>query len=205
VVIEEGVTVHHLIQEGDRVTGVQSTAGDHHAAHVVLTAGAWSDQLDDRLAQMMPVYPVRGQIVLLEMPKLPFRHVLDRGKCYLVPRLDGKIVVGATEEHKSGFIKANTADGISGLLNLAVRMVPALKEATMVKTWSGLRPGTPDHWPYIGPVPGFDGLIAATGHFRSGLTLAPATADVVVDWITTGKTDADLSRAKPDREIRKRK
>jgi glycine oxidase len=203
VEIVEGCEVTGLMRQGSRVIGVRTNRGEFAAAHTVLSAGPWSASVDPEVAQKTPVYPVRGQIVLLEMQPRPFRHIVERGKCYMAPRLDGKIVVGATEEHESGFIKCNTAEGVATLLTLAQRLVPALARASVVMTWSGLRPGTPDRAPFLGPVPGCEGLIAATGHFRSGLILAPITACIVRDLITTGSTGYDLSRIAPGRVFKK--
>ncbi len=200
VQIVENCQVHGMIRDGQRVTGVRSPSGDFSAQHVVLSAGAWSSLIDADVGQLAHVYPVRGQIVLLEMRERPFTHIVERGKCYMVPRLDGRIVVGATEEHESGYEKRNTAEGVNTLLTLAQRLVPALARATIARTWSGFRPGTPDRGPYIGRVPGMDGLIAATGHFRSGLILAPITAQIVADLIVRGQTPYDLSRFAPGRE-----
>ncbi len=188
-----------LAVDGSRVVGVQTPAGQLSAGHVVLAAGAWSPQIGQRLADRIEVYPVRGQIVLLEKLPRPITRVIQHGKRYLVCRTDGKLLVGATEEHESGFAKRNTAAGIAGILQFAERFVPTLKDAAVVRTWAGLRPGTRDGKPYLGPVPGLDGLIAATGHFRSGLILAPITAEFVTQFVTTGKTDFDLTPFLPGR------
>ena len=197
--IIESCSVQRFVRSGERVAGVQTDAGTIEAGHVLLAAGSWSSLLDSELATTTPVYPVRGQIILLEKQPRPFTHIIEQGKCYMVPRLDGRIVIGATEEHDSGYDKRNTAEGVHHLLTLATRLVPPLAEATILRTWAGLRPGTPDNKPYIGPVPGMDGLVAATGHFRSGLILAPLTARIITDLIVRGQTDHDLTRFAPGR------
>lgn len=199
VVIRENTRLDDFVVEGDRVTGVRLDGGVMSASFVVLCAGAWSSGIGVRLASLMPVHPVRGQIVLMKLDDRPFTHVIASGKTYLVPRRDGHVVLGATEERESGFSKRNTASGVSMLMQTALRMVPMLSETPIVTLWAGLRPGTPDDRPYIGPVPGFDGLIAATGHFRSGLSLAPATADVVAAMISGRPYDLDLSCCRPGR------
>jgi len=201
VEIVEQCPVQEFLRDDERVVGVRSKQGDFSCAHVVLAAGAWSSLIESFLEQKTPVYPVRGQIVLLEMQPRPFTHIIEQGDCYLVPRLDGRIVVGATEEHDSGYEKINTAAGIHQLLTLAQRLVPRLAGATILRTWSGLRPGTPDRRPFIGPVPGTEGLLAATGHFRFGLVLAPMTAKIIADLIVRGETEHDLARCAPGREI----
>jgi glycine oxidase len=147
----------------------------------------------------MPVVPVRGQIVLLKLPSRPFTPIISRGKTYLVPRHDGHVLLGATEEPDAGYNKRNTAAGVSKLVASALQMVPSLADAPIEATWAGLRPGTPDDKPYIGPVPGFDGLIAATGHFRTGLTNAPVTAEAVAAMISGRGFDTDLTDCRPGR------
>jgi glycine oxidase len=111
-----------------------------------------------------------------------FRHVIECGRRYLVPRPDGRVLIGSTQEY-AGFDKRNTAAGISELLQFGTRLVPALADATLERTWAGLRPGTPDGVPYLGPVPGVDGLFIAAGHFRAGLQMSPGTAVVMADVI----------------------
>ena len=206
VEIVEHAEVRDLIRDGDRVTGVRSLLGNHSCKHVVLAAGAWSSQLDPRLEELMPVRPVRGQVVLLEMQPRPFACVIERGKHYLVPRLDGRILVGATEEHDAGYEKRTTAAGVGDLLAFARWVVPALAEAALVGAWCGLRPGTPDGRPDLGPVPGADGLLVATGHFRSGLVLAPVTARIITDLIVRGRASipVDLGSFAPGRQADKR-
>lgn len=200
--IVEGTAVNRLLRHGERIVGVGTSAGDFIAKHIVLAAGSWSPLIEGVARDLMPVFPVRGQIALVQMPgERPFRHILERGRCYLVPRLDGRIIVGATQEPDSGYDKRTTVGGLHHLFALARRMVPELESATVLQTWAGLRPGTPDGRPYIGPVPGCDGLLAATGHFRSGLTLAPLTARIIADLILRGQTPYDLSRCAPGRPI----
>jgi glycine oxidase len=190
-----------LVTQNGRATGVRTVRGVRGAGHIVLAAGAWSSRMDDYLASIMPTVPVRGQMVLLNAAAPPFSHVIERGRSYLVPRRDGYIILGATQEADAGFDKTMTAGGIGSLFTIGLRLVPSLAEAAVVSMWAGLRPGTPDGRPYIGPVPGMSGLIAATGHFRCGLTLAPVTARIVADLIIRGETAYDLSRCIPGRKI----
>ena len=121
----------------------------------------------------------------LRPESMPVRRVV-LGPAYLVPRADGRLLVGATVEHV-GFVKAVTPEGITRLLGDAVRMFPALAAAPIVETWCGLRPDTPDHLPILGPTD-VEGLWLATGHYRNGILLAPATARALADWITEGRT-----------------
>lgn len=204
VQIVEECEVKGLIAQNGRITGVRTVQGVRSAAHVVLAAGCWSSGLDDYLASIMPTVPVRGQVVLLKLPAPLFGHVIERGRSYLVPRRDGYIVVGATQEPEAGFDKINTAGGVGHLLEVGLRLVPGIAVATLEQMWSGLRPGTADGRPYIGPVPQMAGLIAATGHFRAGLTLAPVTARIVADLVVRGQTPYDLERCRPGRKLETR-
>src|SRR5207253_2207305 len=121
------------------------------------------------------IQPVRGQIVLLNPGQVLFRRVLILGARYLVPRQDGRVLAGSTEE-EAGFEKQTTAEGVTGLIQLAVELVPALAHADVERCWAGLRPGSPDGLPFIGPVPGVSNLLMAAGHFRAGIQLSPGTA-----------------------------
>jgi glycine oxidase len=199
VEIVEGCEGKALVMDGTRVTGVATSGATILSEWVVLAGGAWSSQLHPLLARSMPVHPIRGQIVMLKADHRPCRRVLSAGKKYLVPRRDGHLILGATEEPEAGYSKRNTASGILGILEAVTKMAPGLGDASVVTTWAGLRPGTPDDKPYIGPVVGLDGLVAATGHFRAGLTLAPATAELVAAMITGRPIDLDLSQIQPGR------
>ncbi len=197
--IVEGCEVTGLLRDGDRVRGVRSTQGDREAGHTVLCAGAWSSAIDATAGAHIPVLPVRGQIALLKASVAWPPRMIKHRKSYVVPRADGHILVGSTQEHESGFDAGTTAEGVGYVLSQAQRMVPPIGQAAFVQAWAGLRPGTPDRRPYIGPVPGSEGLIAATGHFRTGLGLAPLTAEVVADVIVRGRTAEDVSLFQPGR------
>ncbi len=197
--LHENTKVEDFVVEGDRVRGVETDGDTLLAGKVILCAGAWSSQLGERLRVTMPVHPVRGQIVLMTLDERPFREVITRGKAYLVPRRDGHVLLGSTEEPEAGFSKRTTAGGVSRLIEAGLEMAPMLADATVEATWSGLRPGTPDEKPYIGPVPGLEGLIAATGHYRAGLALAPATAEAVAAIVQNRPYDIDLACCQPGR------
>ncbi len=197
--VRERASVSELMVDGARVVGAKIGDEALRAERTVVCAGAWSSGVCGELGPSLPVYPVRGQIVLLRMPKRPLRHLIIERSTYLVPRRDGHVLIGSTEEHDSGFEKRNTPSAIQRMLQTAAAMAPCLADASVVGMWSGLRPGTPDRRPYLGLVPGVAGLIAATGHFRMGLTLAPVTAEIVADLVTAGTTAYDLSLCRPGR------
>ncbi|WP_433494300.1 glycine oxidase ThiO [Micromonospora sp. CA-248089] len=152
----------------------------------------------------LPVRPVKGQVLRLRAPgdgPPGFRHVIrgyaDSESVYLVPRDSGEVVVGATVEERAD--TAVTAGGVLTLLRAAAELVPELVEYELVEAVAGLRPGTPDNAPIIGPLPGRPGVAAATGHHRHGIVLTPVTADLVTELIVTGEPDSALAPFTPDR------
>ena len=167
-----------------RVTGVRLETGERLGAEaVVVAAGAWSGGLE--LPRSIPIRPVRGQIVVLRMVPPAVRRVTWGPGCYLVPRADGRLLVGATME-EAGFVAASTAGATRDLLDRAIRVVPSLAYATLAGFQVGLRPASADGLPVIGPDPATPGLFFATGHFRNGILLAPETAELVGAAILDG-------------------
>lgn len=199
VKLTEGCAAEGLLVEAERVKGVACENGSIDADRVVLAAGSWSSQLHPQLAQVADVFPSKGQAVLLHMKEPPLKGIIKRGHGYLVGRADGHVYVGATDEPEVGFNKRPTARGISGLMAAALDILPGLASAAVVDMWAGLRPRTRDRRPMIGPVPGIDGLIAAYGHYKTGLALAPVTARIVGDLILDGHTREDLALCRPGR------
>jgi glycine oxidase len=188
-----------LITQGQTVKGIKTSAGEHLADSVVVTAGAWSEGLLDQLGVKMPTRPIKGQMLLLNPGKKLLARIIEHEKCYLVPRDEGLVLAGATEE-LVGFDESLTTDARSLLWNEAVRLVPALSESQIVKQWCGFRPGSKDSRPYLGKVPGFASLYVATGHQRAGLSLSPATAEVMADLITGVESRISLEGYRIDRE-----
>jgi glycine oxidase len=161
-----------------RVRAIETSAGRLETAQFVIAAGAWSGDILRALGVDISVKPIRGQIALLASDLPILRHIIIAGKHYLVPRDDGRILVGSTEEDV-GFDKRTTARAIAELLSFAQRIAPVLGDLPVERTWAGLRPGNADDLPYIGRVPGIENLVVATGHFRSGIELSPGTARLV--------------------------
>jgi glycine oxidase len=180
-----GKAVVRFRTAGERVTGVLTESGEELAAgQFLIASGAWSERLFAQLGTNAGVHPVRGQMVLFRADKPLFRPVIGVGKRYLVPREDGRILVGSTEEPEAGFDKRTTDAGVEALIGFARGLVPNLATMPVEKAWAGLRPGTPDGLPYLGPVPGRANVFAATGHFRAGIQLSPGTAHVMTDLLT---------------------
>jgi glycine oxidase len=190
----EGVAVTRFLIERETCRGVATSEGTLSAARVVDAAGAWAS-LDPTLPFAVPVEPVRGQIVELADAG-PFPTVLESEDVYLVPRADGRVLVGATIE-RTGFRKEVTAAGVARLLTAAIALAPSLETALFSDAWAGLRPGTPDGLPLIGESP-IRALYLAAGHFRNGVLLAPITALRVADLVT-GVAVNDLAPFAPER------
>ncbi|MFJ8430075.1 glycine oxidase ThiO [Kitasatospora sp. NPDC094019] len=182
-----------LLVEGDRATGVRLADGTVLAAgRVVLAAGSRSHLLPGLPPGVLPaIRPVKGQVLRLRVPPAyrPFlsrnvRAVVRGGHIYLVPRADGELVIGATTEEQ-GHDTTVTAGGVYELLRDAHELVPGLTELPLVETGAGLRPGSPDNAPLLGPT-ALPGLVAATGHYRNGVLLTPVTGDLLAEYLATG-------------------
>jgi glycine oxidase len=194
-----------IVARQGHVAGVRLASGEQiEAANVVLAAGAWSGQLEG-LPRQVPIRPVKGQMFAVdsrpragEQPAVALRRVISARDCYILPRDDGRVLVGATVEDV-GFRKGPTPRGIAALMAAATRVVPGLADLPLVETWAGFRPATPDFLPLLGQEPRLRGLVYATGHFRNGILLAPITAHVIAELITHGRSDVDIAAFGIDR------
>ncbi len=191
VEIKEGVAVKAIQQKQGRVNGVLTDIGQLEAEEYVLAAGSWSSQL-----LPLPVRPVKGQMLSLRMPQKPhqpltLQRVLYGEGIYLVPRQDGRLVIGATVEEVE-WTPFNTPSGIQNLLDRATELYPAIADWQIEEFWWGFRPGTPDELPILGRS-ACDNLYLATGHYRNGILLAPVTASLLTDLILEQKSDPLLA------------
>lgn len=180
----EGAEVTALAIEHGRVTGVVSAGRSLAAGAVVVAAGTWSSQLLEPIGVNVKIIPVRGQMIAVKGGTCPIDRVVHSSDVYVVPRRDGRILIGATVENV-GFQKAVTVSAIERLLSASVQLVPSLADLEIIETWSGLRPDTIDHLPIMGPS-GLENLFLATGHFRNGILLAPITAGLMAKSILDG-------------------
>ncbi|WP_417780019.1 glycine oxidase ThiO [Stutzerimonas xanthomarina] len=180
VTIIEHCPVSGFINDGARVVGVQTAQGEMRAEHVVVAAGAWSGNLLATLGIELPVKPMKGQMILFKCAEDFLPSMVLAKRRYAIPRRDGHILVGSTLEDV-GFDKMPTEAALESLRATAIDLLPGLADAKVVKHWAGLRPASPDGIPYIGPVPGHDGLWLNCGHFRNGLVLAPASCQLLAD------------------------
>ncbi len=185
--ILEGVSVSALQQREGRVERLITSAGQMQARIYILATGAYTSQL-----LPLPVRPVKGQMLALKMPKvvnypLPLQRVIFGPDIYLVPRQDGRLIIGATVE-EVGWTHYNTPKGLQSLLDRAISLYPALEDYPIQEMWWGFRPGTPDESPIIGNSHA-ENLLLAVGHYRNGILLAPITAKLITDLLVSEKRD----------------
>jgi glycine oxidase len=196
--VELGVEVKSIEDDGTRVTAVRTTAGVIECDQVVVAAGAWSAALAP--GDGLPVRPVKGQIIELRvrgtMPA-PIDRIVRTPRCYLVSRSDGRVVLGATVEEQ-GYDTAVTAGGVFRLLEAAWEVLPEVGELEFLGARAGLRPGTPDNAPVVGPG-GLEGLVWATGHWRNGVLLAPLTGEIVAGLLAGEPLPDELAPLAPAR------
>lgn len=197
--IHEHTVVTGIEMHGGRATGVRTMDGVRPAGTVVIAAGAWSRMLGEAIDFIIPTVPVRGQMLAIADPPMRIRTVIAGNGIYVVPRADGTVAVGATEEHEAGFAKDVTPAGIRWLVDHIEGLVPSLNAGRLVSSWAGLRPGTEDGLPLIGRVPHLENVWLAAGHFRSGAMLAPGTSELLTASILSGVPDERLAPFDPSR------
>lgn len=185
----QGGEVTGLVLEGERVAGVRTRGMTLRGDRVVLCAGAWTSQVPG-VAGLPPVEPVRGQLAVVQGRPRGLGRVVFGGGGYLVPRADGRVLIGSTME-RAGFDKSVTLGGLGHLCGVGLRLLPALAEAAVVQQWAGLRPATPDGLPVIGPC-GPEGLYVLSGHFRNGVLLTPISARLMAQRLLGEPTELEL-------------
>ncbi len=191
VEIKEDISVKAIQQKQGKVHGVLTNIGQLEAEQYILAAGSWSSQL-----MPLPVRPIKGQMLSLRMPQklhqpFPLQRILYGDGIYLVPRQDGRLIVGATVEQVD-WTPFNTPQGIQNLLTKATELYPAAADWQIEELWWGFRPGTPDELPILGRS-ACENLFLATGHYRNGILLAPITATLIADLILEQKSDPLLA------------
>ena len=199
--IREYSAVVGLARSGNRVAGVRLASGESIPAPIVVNAaGSWASQLAPEMAAM-PIRPIKGTIVLLEVAAQPSREILVSAAGSLYPRADNKLLLGATMEDV-GYDRRVKLEAVQTLVQQALSLVPALREANLVTAWTGLRPYSHDNVPYLGAVPDLEGAFVAAGHYRSGILLAPITGLLLKEMIlgqasTLPMEPYQMSRALP--------
>lgn len=190
-ILEESPVLGWEVRDG-RLLAARTPVENFSAGQFVMAAGAWTSELLRELGGTLEIEPVRGQIVLYQADPGLLPLVLEAGRRYLVPREDGRILVGSTEE-RVGFVKANTETAVTELMEFAVDLVPGLRNVPVERTWSGLRPAAIRGRPWIGPARDYSNLFVAAGHFRSGLSNSPATARLIRQMILGEPASLDVA------------
>jgi glycine oxidase len=194
VEIFPGHAAKAIWREGNTSAGLEFQDEKVSAKWTIIAAGCFSSSIEG-MKSYVSVRPAKGQMIALRAHGLAIERVLWSEKIYLVPRNDGRILAGATVEYV-GFEKQVTAGGLEKILSAAIELAPELAHAKIEETWAGLRPDSPDHLPILGPTD-LDGLLIATGHFRSGILLTPITARLIREWVTQQRVSADWERFSP--------
>ena len=193
-----GAYVRRVLSKGGRVRGVALDDGSTLASdRVVVAAGSWTTLIEGLGIEHGAVRPARGQIVELTTPLPVLERVVFGPRCYLVPRDDGRTLVGSTLEFV-GYRKEVTARAVRDLLDAALELVPDLQDAALTGSWSSFRPYTDDERPLLGPT-SIEGLVLATGHYRNGILLAPISAEIVEKAVLGGRAPVDLAPFSPAR------
>ncbi|MEI7831811.1 MAG: glycine oxidase ThiO [bacterium] len=189
VTIVPGAQVYRVISTAGKASGVETILGTFHANHIINAAGSWSANIDvPDEALRPPVFPVRGQMLAIILPRPGFiGRTVRSPRSYLIPRHNARLFLGATME-QVGFDKRNTIWAINRLLNGALELFPELEQSAIIEMWAGLRPGSKDNHPILGST-SLPGYILATGLFRNGLLLGPIIAKTIADLVTTGEED----------------
>ena len=194
--IHAAAAVQGIWRERSQCLGAVVNGENISAKHTIVAAGSFSSQIAGA-EKYAPVRPAKGQMVSLRCDAAKIGRVLWSERIYVVPRNDGRILCGATVEHV-GFDKSVTASGVHANLGGAFELAPVLASACIEETWAGLRPDTPDHMPILGPTE-LEGLLIATGHFRSGVLLTPVTAKLIGEFITEKTPSVDWEKFSPMR------
>ncbi len=194
-VIRERTPVRGVLQVQGRVIGARTVDGELRSRVLVLAAGAWTPSL---APVPLPVRPVRGQLAYLAPEGPVLRHAVFGNGIYLVPKADGRLVVGATEED-AGFDASVREETTASLVARAAEIVPAVRDLLVVGAWAGLRPAAPDRLPVIGTHRKFPGLIIATAHFRNGVLLSLVTAEIVAALAAGEPPPVDVAPFSPER------
>lgn len=180
VEFRENIEVTGFSEQGGELTGIHTTQGPIHTNRCLVASGAWSGRLLAQAGIELPIKPMKGQMLLLSAQGVPLKRMVLKHHRYLVPRRDGRILVGSTLED-TGFEKSTTAAARRDLWQAALEMVPGLVHSPVECHWAGLRPGSPGGVPFIGEHPRISGLYVNSGHFRNGIVLGPASARLIAD------------------------
>lgn len=197
--VVEQTKIEQLLVENGRVVGAATASGEIHADTTVVATGAWTSFIKiGEMAMPFAVKPIRGQMISFNTPTRELQRVVYSPRGYVVPRADGRVLMGATVEDV-GFDKSTTQEALDELKDAAVEILPALERFPIGESWAGLRPFAADGLPVIGQLPGYENAIVATAHYRNGILLAPLTARLVAEKIIDGSSPEFLESFDPER------
>jgi glycine oxidase len=190
--IIEQCAVDQIISDSNQVKHLATSQGDFHADTYIITAGAWSKRLLGEYALHADIKPIRGQMLLFKFDTPPLPHIVLQDGLYLIPRKDGHLLVGSTLEDV-GFDKSTTEEVRDSLMQRATNVLPSLRGMPIIKHWSGLRPASPGNIPTIGRHPNLRNLFINSGHFRYGVTMSPASVEVLLNEMDGTPQPFDVS------------
>lgn len=197
--VVEQTTVNSLKINNGVVTGAITSGGEISASKTLLATGAWTSLIKiGAFPVPIAVKPIRGQMIAFRTAKRLFERVVYSTSGYMVPRADGRVLIGATSEDV-GFNKDISAIATAGLIETASKIAPALSSLPVIEEWAGLRPAGPDQMPILGEFSGVQGLYVATSHYRNGILLAPRTAELIADLMIDERRSPYLEAFGPDR------
>jgi glycine oxidase len=199
VLVLENRPVTSIDAAEGRVAGVATPAGRIAADAVVVASGAWTSSLSPQLARWAPITPVRGQAMQFDAGDSSLTSIVRSRPYYCLRQRDGTLLAGATSEPGAGFDASPTDAGAAAIRSGIGEIFPAVKQMAVARHWGGLRPKGADSRPFIGAIPGVEGLFVAAGHYKVGIGMAPITAEIIADLILTGSTARDISTCRPDR------
>jgi len=190
--IVEDCTVNHLKTAHQQIQSITSACGEFVADYFIVSAGAWSREILGVHALKLDIKPIKGQMLLFKFDTPPLRTIVVQNDLYIIPRRDGHLLIGSTLEDV-GFEKKTTASARDHLLTHAQAILPSLQKMPIIRHWSGLRPASPHNIPTIGKHPTILNLLINSGHFRYGVTMAPASAEILVNEITGAPQPFDIT------------
>jgi glycine oxidase len=199
IVFRENSEATAIETEQGRVTAVCCKENKIACRIVLAAAGAWNSLIHEELERITPVEPVRGQALRVRTKGRILRksNMVRTRRVYLIPESNYEVIIGSTTEQESGYFDNVTLGSISELMTAAQALAPDLKEAVLLECWSGLRPSSVKNRPYIGSLPGVEGLYTASGHYKTGIALAPITGEIINDLVVNGRTDLDIESVLP--------
>ncbi|RFC37248.1 MAG: glycine oxidase [Candidatus Nitrotoga sp. SPKER] len=190
--IIEKCAVSDIVVKNGRVKTLSTPSGKFNARGYIVTAGAWSKEILGQHALRLDIKPMRGQMLLFKFDVSPLRHIVLQDNLYLIPRRDGHLLIGSTLEDV-GFDQHTTREARDMLWQRAQKLLPSLRDMSLMQHWAGLRPASPHNIPTIGRHPQLDNLYLNSGHFRYGVTMAPASAEILLNEITGAKQPFDVT------------